>query len=82
MTLLFMKRMPATSKLRIASVIVVGLVLLVMWSLRSKPAGKDWLSVSQPVFGSRTNAKGIIPTVSFYPFKLKPAKPGLLGVLA
>jgi hypothetical protein len=46
--------------------LIVGLLLFVTWSLRSRPPGKIWLMVSSPVFGTRTNADGIIPTVSLY----------------
>lgn len=51
------------SRMAVASCSIIGLILLANWSLRSKPAGKFWLSASTPVFGTRTNADGIIPTV-------------------
>ena len=58
--------MSKRSKLAVASCFTVGLLLFVTWSLRSKPAGKVWPSASAPVFGTRTNADGFVPTVSLF----------------
>lgn len=54
------------SRLAVASCFTVGLILFVTWTLRSRPAGKIWLVVSSPVFGTRTNADGIVSTVSLF----------------
>jgi len=54
------------SKLAVASCFTVGLIFFVTWSLRSRPAGKVWLLASPPVFGTRTNADGIISTASLF----------------
>lgn len=43
--------------------LLVALGFLLPQLFRAKPAGKQWLSISQPVFGNRTNADGVLPTV-------------------
>ena len=49
----------------LASITGIGLILL--WPHPDRPpvAGKNWLSVSTPTFGTRTNADGICATVFF-----------------
>ena len=49
----------------LVGLLVGGMAILLLLALLSKPAGSDWLSVSQPAFRSRTNADGTTPTLSF-----------------
>jgi len=60
-----MKRPPTRTWVLLASVLMAGWVLLLAWSLRSRPAAKQWLALSRPVFGSRTNAGVVTPVVRF-----------------
>lgn len=62
------------SRLAVASCLIVGLILLVTWSRKSKSAGSVWLSASTPVFGTRTNADGILPTVFLFITNIGPRR--------
>jgi hypothetical protein len=59
-----MKRLRRGTLLAPASLLLVGLYLLAARSFRSTSARSNWLMVSSPVFGSRTNLGQAFPTVS------------------
>jgi hypothetical protein len=60
-----MKRVRTQSWLVLASAVAIGLVLVWAGAPRPVPHGKDWLLVSTPTVGSRTNAGATTPAVTF-----------------
>jgi len=60
-----MKRVRTRYWLVLVSAVAIGLVLLWAEAHRQVPYGKDWLLVSTPTVGSRTNAGAATPAVTF-----------------